>query len=173
MIEGHCCIIGGTGSGKTFHGDALVRAHVDKGIPVIISNMARQKFIEHKLVKTYSTEEGFFEAVENYDLSVKCLMYIDEAPMLAAHKINQTKLDVLLQSARHKGWVILSTQRPIKSITPTVRSQCHTFRIFNINLKEDIKYVAKMLGIENKVIENIPKYHYLDYNVTKNNNKGE
>ncbi len=173
MIEGHCCIIGGTGSGKTFHGDALVRAHVEKGIPVIISNMARQKFIEHKLVKTYSTEEGFFEAVENYDLNVKCLMYIDEAPMLAAQKINKTKLDVLLQSARHKGWVILSTQRPIKSITPTVKSQCRTFRVFNINLKEDITYVAKMLGVDNKDIENIPKHHYLEYDVTINNNKGE
>ncbi len=171
MIEGHCCIIGGTGSGKTFHGDALVRAHVEKGIPVIISNMARQKFIEHKLVKTYSTEEGFFEAVENYDLNVKCLMYIDEAPMLAAQKINKTKLDVLLQSARHKGWVILSTQRPIKSITPTVKSQCRTFRVFNINLKEDITYVAKMLGVDNKDIENIPKHHYLEYDVTINNNK--
>ncbi len=173
MIEGHCCIIGGTGSGKTFHGDALVRAHVEKGIPVIISNMARQKFIDHKLVKTYSTEEGFFEAVENYDLNVKCLMYIDEAPMLAAQKINKTKLDVLLQSARHKGWVILSTQRPIKSITPTVKSQCRTFRVFNINLKEDITYVAKMLGVDNKDIENIPKHHYLEYDVTINNNKGE
>lgn len=156
----HTAFIGQTGSGKTYHAVKTIQKHLEADISVVIYNPQKQVFPNHENCKSFSTAKGFYDYLDNLKTDKKILMYIDESATLLASEGDE-RFNTFMTTARHKGWVLLSVQRPIKIITPSVLSQCSNFIIFKIVYEKDQKFIANTLNIDLKTIKNIPRYHYI------------
>lgn len=162
----HTTIIGQTGSGKTTLACALIHKHIRAGNQVITFNPRRENLPIDDNIAHFSTIKGFYNAV-NEKRENKILIYIDETPTLMHDKKSQKVFETFITTARHIGEVIMCTQRPRVVISPTILSQCEKFIIMGLNFKDDIKLVSSKLDISIDVIENIPKFGYIEKIITK------
>lgn len=129
---GHCITIGQTESGKSILNKRLSAWYKSKGVGVVVLDVMRDPGWTCDFLTDDADE--FLEFVKDPERCLQCALFIDEAG--ASLDRYAESFSWLTTQSRHHGHVChLITQRA-QQISPTVRNQCSTLYIFNVNGKD-------------------------------------
>jgi hypothetical protein len=152
---GHVITIGQTESGKTILNKRLSHWYKKNGIGVVVLDVMR----DPDWAADYLTDdaEQFLAFVKNPKKCLQCALFIDEAGGTIPRYADA--FGWLTTQSRHHGHVChLITQRA-QMVTPTIRNQCSTLYIFNVNGKDAKIYAEDFNSPEALKAPTLPQGH--------------
>ncbi len=158
----HALTVGQTLSGKTEINKRLCNWYLERGIGcVVLDPMNDPDWNKegHENFRLFTDPEEFLEFVKDPDQCLQCVIFVDEAGMILNKFAD--KFEWLTCQSRHHGHRCNIIAHRAENVSKTIRSQCSTLYVFNIN-PEDARIYARDFNCP-AIMEapNLPQGHYI------------
>lgn len=152
---GHVITIGQTESGKTICNKRLAAWYKRNGIGVIVLDIMRDPEWQSDFITDDPDE--FIAFAKDPRKCLQCALFVDEAGA-SIDRYAETFSWLTTQSRHHGHICHLITQRA-QQVSPTIRNQCSTLYIFNVNPRDAKIYAEDFNDVAALDAPTLPQGH--------------